>query len=126
MGPLCRSDHETPLGFIAHCDPVCDTGSDGGNGFFLPFNLLTVSVHSLLGFVFIAAIGWHIKNNLRQLRSYFSKPSSMVALVIVMALVGFILIQPTPVKAVLRLSDNLGPDPDRFEESRTGKTEPGA
>lgn len=87
----------------------------GVMGFFLPFNILTVSVHSLLGFIFIALIGLHIKNNFRQLRGYFGKPSALVALLITVGLITFILLQPAPVKALLRLSDNLGPDPDRFE-----------
>ena len=40
----------------------------GVMGFFFPFSLLTVSVHALVGFVFIAAVGFHIKGHFHQLR----------------------------------------------------------
>jgi hypothetical protein len=89
----------------------------GVMGFFLPFSLLTVSVHSLVGFIFIAAIGLHLKNNFRQLRGYFSKPGALVLLLFVIGLIAFILWQPQPVKAILGLSRNLGPELDRFEMS---------
>ncbi len=84
-------------------------------GFFLPFNLLTVSVHALVGFLFILSIGFHLKNNFRQLRGYFSRRSALVLLLFVIGLITFILMQPPPVKAILGLSDNLGPELDRFE-----------
>jgi len=89
----------------------------GVMGFFLPFHLLTVSVHSLVGFVFIAAVALHVTNNFRQLRGYFAKPSALIILLLVIALVTVILLQPRPVKAILGLSDNLGPELDRFELS---------
>lgn len=84
-------------------------------GFFLPFNLRTVSVHALVGFLFIGAIALHLKNNFRQLRGYFSKPGVAVLALFVVALIAFILWQPAPVRAVLGLSGNLGPELDRFE-----------
>jgi hypothetical protein len=84
-------------------------------GFFLPFNLLTVSVHALVGFLFILAIGFHLKNNFRQLRGYFSRRSAVVLLLFVLGLIVIILLQPKPVKAILGLSSNLGPELDRFE-----------
>jgi len=84
-------------------------------GFFLPFSLLTVSVHSLIGFVFIAAIGFHIKNNFRKLRSYFSNRTALVLLVLVISFIAIILYQPAPVKAILSLSSNKGPALDHFE-----------
>lgn len=87
----------------------------GVMGFFLPFNLLTVSVHALLGFVFIAAIGFHVKNNFRQLKGYFSNRTALVLLLSVIGLIAIILYQPAPVKAILGLSRNLGPAVDRFE-----------
>ncbi len=89
----------------------------GVMGFFLPFNLLTVSVHSLLGFLFIGAIGLHIRNHFRQLLAYFGKPTALVLLVAVAGLIAIILLQPKPVKAILALSNNLGPELDRFELS---------
>jgi hypothetical protein len=87
----------------------------GVMGFFLPFNLLTVSVHALGGLVFTLAIGLHVKNNFRQLRGYFTRRSAAVILVLVLGLIGYILLQPKPVQTVLALSDNLGPDPTNFE-----------
>lgn len=84
-------------------------------GFFLPFNLLTVSVHSFIGFIFILSVALHIKNNWRSLRGYFKTRSAMVLLLFVIGLIAVILWQPAPVKAILGLSSNLGPDPSRFE-----------
>ena len=87
----------------------------GVMGFFFPFNLLTVSVHALVGFVFIVAVGFHIRNHYHQLRRYFTKRSAAVLLVFVVALITVILLQPGPVRAIIGLSDNLGPDPSNFE-----------
>ncbi|MFK7788536.1 MAG: DUF4405 domain-containing protein [Phycisphaeraceae bacterium] len=84
-------------------------------GFFLPFNILTVSVHAFVGFAFTASIVFHIKNNWRSLRGYFTKRSAWVLLLSVAAFIGVILWQPAPIKAILGLSSNLGPDPSRFE-----------
>jgi hypothetical protein len=87
----------------------------GVMGFFLPFNLLTVSVHSLVGFLFIASIALHIKNNYKALRYCFTKRSAALLMVFVIALVTVILMQPRPVTAIIGLSSNVGPDPGRFE-----------
>lgn len=84
-------------------------------GFFLPFNILTVSVHAFVGFVFTASIALHVKNNWRSLRNYFTKRSTLVLFLCVAGFVGVILWQPAPIKAILGLSSNLGPDPSRFE-----------
>lgn len=87
----------------------------GVMGFIFPFNLLTVSVHALVGFVFIVAVGFHIRNHYHQLRRYFTKRSAAVLVVFVVALITVILLQPGPVRAIIGLSDNLGPDPSNFE-----------
>lgn len=84
-------------------------------GFFFPFNLLTVSVHALVGFVFIAAVGFHIRNHYQQLRRYFTKRSALVLFLFVAGLITAILLQPRPVTAIIGLSDNVGPDPSNFE-----------
>ena len=84
-------------------------------GFFLPFNILVVSVHSLLGFVFIVAIALHLKNNFRQLKNYFRSTTALLVVVAVATLITIILLQPRPVMALLGLSRNLGPAADRFE-----------
>ena len=85
----------------------------GVMGFFLPFNILTVSVHALLGFIFIGSIALHIKNNLRQLKNYFSSCTALVIVISVAGLIAVILSQPKPVVAILGLSKNLGPAIDR-------------
>ncbi|MGB2092363.1 MAG: hypothetical protein ACPH2J_10770 [Akkermansiaceae bacterium] len=87
----------------------------GVMGFFLPFNILTVSVHALLGFVFIGSIALHLKNNFRQLKNYFTGKTAGLVILCVAALVAVILYQPKPVVAILGLSDNLGPAVDQFE-----------
>ena len=87
----------------------------GVMGFIFPFNLLTVSVHALVGFVFIVAVGFHIRNHYHQLRRYFTRRSAAVLVVFVVALITVILLQPGPVRAIIGLSDNLGPDPSNFE-----------
>ena len=84
-------------------------------GFFLPFDLLIVSVHSLLGFLFIGAIILHLKNNFRQLKKYFQNWTALIITLLIAGLALIILWQPAPVKAVLGLSKNLGPVVDRFE-----------
>ena len=87
----------------------------GVMGFFLPFNLLTVSVHAFVGFVFIAAVALHIQNNWRSLKNYVTKRSALVLLAFVAGFIALILWQPPAVKAILGMSSNLGPDPGRFE-----------
>ena len=87
----------------------------GVMGFFLPFNILTVSVHALLGFVFIGSIALHLKNNFRQLKNYFTSKTALLVILCVAALVTVILMQPKPVLTILGLSKNLGPAADRFE-----------
>lgn len=87
----------------------------GVMGFFFPFNLLTVSVHSLVGFVFIAAVVLHIRNHYHQLRQYFTRRSAVMLGVFVVGLITVILWQPPAVTAIIGLSNNLGPDPGRFE-----------
>ena len=87
----------------------------GVMGFFLPFDLLTVAVHSILGFIFIVAVGWHVKNNARQLRKYFGSWSALWVILSVVTLIVVILYQPRPVKALLGLSQNIGPAVDQFE-----------
>ena len=91
----------------------------GVMGFFLPFNILTVSVHALLGFVFIGSIALHLKNNFRQLKNYFTSKTALLVILCVAALVTVILMQPKPVLAILGLSKNLGPAADRFELKAT-------
>ncbi len=84
-------------------------------GFFLPFNLKTVSIHALSGFIFICVISFHIRNNFTQLKSYCTKPSIYFIGLLVLCLVFIITLQPKPIRAIMGLSNNNGPDPDHFE-----------
>ena len=98
----------------------------GVMGFFFPFHLLTVSVHSLVGFVFIAAVGLHIRNHYHQLRQYFTRRSALMLGVFVVGLITVILWQPPAVTAIIGLSNNLGPDPGRswVKQTRSVKVPP--
>ncbi len=83
--------------------------------FVRPFSLQIVGLHALMGFVFILLIGFHIANNIRPLKAYLRSPVLGLCLATVAALTVLFLLQPAPVKSILRLSGNLGPALDRFE-----------
>ena len=51
----------------------CVLSVSGLFSFFLPYNRTTAAVHSIFGFLFIAAVIPHILNNLRNLKSYIRK-----------------------------------------------------
>lgn len=84
-------------------------------GFFQPFNLTVIAVHSLLGFLFIGSIALHLKNNARQLKNYFKSPIAMWISLGILAMVLLIIWRPLPIQSILKLSPNLGPAADRFE-----------
>jgi hypothetical protein len=84
-------------------------------GFFQPFNLTVVAVHSLLGFLFIGSLALHLKNNARQLKQYFKSPAALWISLTITAITVIIICQPAPIKSLLKLSPNLGPAADRFE-----------
>jgi hypothetical protein len=88
--------------------------------FFQPFSIQLVGLHSLMGFVFIAFILAHIANNGRNLKTYLKSPLVWLVIVVSMGLSALFFFQPAPVKAVLRLSENLGPALDRFEATNEG------
>jgi len=91
-------------------------------GFFLPFNILTVSVHAFLGFLFILIIALHVKNNFKRLKDYFSSKTALIIFTSVVSLIVIIVYQPKPVKALLALSQNLGPAVDSFKLGNSAMT----
>lgn len=88
--------------------------------FFRPFSIKIVGLHALMGFVFVAFITVHILNNNRQLKGYLRSPVVWLALAVITGLSALFFFQPAPVKAVLGLSQNLGPALDRFEVQEDG------
>ena len=88
--------------------------------FFRPFSIAVVGLHALMGFLFVALIAMHILNNSRQLAGYLRSRVVWLALAVTAAVSVVIFNQPAPVKAVLGLSENLGPALDRFEVQEDG------
>ncbi|MEX1223654.1 MAG: hypothetical protein WEA31_03820, partial [Pirellulales bacterium] len=56
-----------------------------------------------------------VTNNIRPLKAYLRSPVLGFCLATIGALTVLLLLQPAPVKSILRLSGNLGPALDRFE-----------
>lgn len=88
--------------------------------FFRPFSIKLVGLHSLMGFVFIIFIAAHITNNGRNLKTYLKSRMVWGVLLVTAVLSVLFFFQPAPVKAVLGLSQNLGPALDLFEETEEG------
>ncbi|MFT6577546.1 MAG: hypothetical protein ACJA16_005763 [Akkermansiaceae bacterium] len=89
-------------------------------GFFRPFSIEIVGLHALMGFVFIVFALAHLLNNSRQFKGYLRNRTVWLALAVSGSLTALFFLQPTPVKAVLGLSENLGPALDRFEMTEDG------
>jgi len=85
--------------------------------FVWPFSMAIVGLHSLTGFVFSLCVGFHIANNFRPLKTYLRSRVVWVCLSVTAMLSALFYFQPSPVKAILRLSGNLGPALDRFDFS---------
>jgi len=83
--------------------------------FILPFNIVVIGLHALMGFVFVLLIGLHVFNNSRPLKSYLHSKALWVTLAVTATLTWLFWWQPAPVKAILGLSGNLGPAMERFE-----------
>ena len=92
----------------------------GALAFFRPFSIKVVGLHALMGFVFMAFIMVHILNNSRQLRGYLKSPKIWLIIAVIVGLSVLFFYQPAPVKAVLGLSQNLGPALDRFDVKEDG------
>ncbi|MGB2454830.1 MAG: DUF4405 domain-containing protein [Akkermansiaceae bacterium] len=92
----------------------------GALSFFRPFSIKIVGLHALMGFIFMAFIVVHILNNSRQLRGYLKSSKIWLIIAVIVGLSALFFYQPAPVKAVLGLSQNLGPALDRFEVKEDG------
>lgn len=88
--------------------------------FFRPFSIQIVGLHALIGFVFIGLIALHIFNNTGHLGRYLKRGSVWGTLGVVVLLAGLFFWQPAPIKKVLGLSQNMGPDLDRYEVTDLG------
>jgi hypothetical protein len=88
--------------------------------FFREFSLTIIGLHAIAGFIFIILIGCHATNNRLALKKYFSKKQAVFILAACLLLVGVLLSQPAPVRALLGLSGNLGPAQTRFSLNSDG------
>ncbi len=85
-----------------------------------PFSIQVIGLHALTGFIFIAVIGLHVANNFVPLKKYLKNRMVWLVSAITIALGALFYFQPSPIKAVLGLSGNLGPALDRFEMTDDG------
>jgi len=85
-----------------------------------PFSIQVIGLHALTGFVFIVVIGLHIANNFVPLKKYLKHPILWLVVALTGGLGVLFYSQPSPVRAVLGLSGNLGPALDRFEMNEDG------
>ena len=85
-----------------------------------PFSIQVIGLHALTGFIFIAVIGLHIANNFVPLKKYLKNRVVWLVVGITGGLAVLFYVQPSPIKAVLGLSGNLGPALDRFEMNEDG------
>ena len=88
--------------------------------FFLPFSIITTGLHALMGFLFLALISLHVTNNFKGFKRSFSKKTFALTFLFVSILTGLFIWQPTPVKSILGLSNNLGAALDLFEMKDDG------
>jgi hypothetical protein len=85
-----------------------------------PFSIQVIGLHALTGFIFIVVIGLHIANNFVPLKKYLKNRAVWSVVGITGGLAVLFYFQPSPIKAVLGLSGNLGPALDRFEMTDDG------
>ena len=85
-----------------------------------PFSIQVIGLHALTGFIFIAVIGLHIANNFVPLKKYSKNPVLWFLIALTGSLGALFYFQPSPIKAILGLSGNLGPALDRFEMNEEG------
>lgn len=88
--------------------------------FVQPFSIGVVGLHALMGFVFISLIALHVTNNFSNLSRYVRSKVLWLTLAITAGLTGLFLWQPSPIRSVLALSQNLGPTIDQFEMKEDG------
>jgi hypothetical protein len=88
--------------------------------FIRPFSIQIVGLHALIGFVFIGLIALHIFNNTGHLGRYLKRGPVWVTLGVIVLLACLFFWQPAPIKSVLGLSQNMGPDLDQYEVTDLG------
>lgn len=84
------------------------------------FSIQIVGLHALMGFVFIILVGLHVMNNVAPLKKYLRSKILWLSILIISVIAGVFFLQSQPVKAVLKLSGNLGPALERFEMNEDG------
>jgi hypothetical protein len=88
--------------------------------FFRPFSILVTGLHSLMGFVFIVLIFFHVKQNFKGMKKSIMSRYAIGSLIFIALLTVLFLWQPAPIRAILGLSNNLGAALDRFEMKDDG------
>jgi len=88
--------------------------------FVRPFSIQVVGLHSLMGFVFVGLIALHVANNFNHLSRYMRTRVLWATLAITATLTTLFVWQPTPIRSILRLSQNLGPAIDQFQMKDDG------
>jgi hypothetical protein len=88
--------------------------------FIRPFSLQVVGLHALVGFAFVALVIFHVAASSRAMTRHLRSPTLWTVLVLTALVTAILWWQPRPVKAILGLSENLGPALDRFEVGETG------
>lgn len=88
--------------------------------FVRPFSVQVVGLHALIGFVFVGLIVLHVVNNNGHLSRYLKRGPVWLSAGVVVVLAGLFFWQPSPIKSVLGLSQNIGPSLDRYEIDELG------
>lgn len=88
--------------------------------FLRPFSIRIVGLHALMGFVFVGLIAMHVLNNIGHLKRYVRSKLLWATLGITLGLTALFFWQPSPIRSILGLSQNLGPALDRFEMTIDG------
>lgn len=92
----------------------------GAIAFFQPFSLRVVGLHAITGFAFVALVALHVGASSRAMARHLRSRSLWTSLAVSGLAVALLWWQPSPVKALLRWSANLGPALDRFEMGDSG------
>lgn len=82
--------------------------------FVQPFSLQIVGLHALMGFVLVGLIALHVSNNFNHLSKYARNKILSLTVAITAGLTRLFLWQPSPIRGILALSQNLGSATDRF------------
>ncbi|EAQ79933.1 hypothetical protein DSM3645_22374 [Blastopirellula marina DSM 3645] len=81
------------------------------------FDIQVVGLHTLMGFVFILLVAFHLVNNRKPLLRYVRSKTLWGSLAVTAVMAIVVWRQPPAVKMLLSLSGNLGPAQERFQMS---------